>query len=149
MIELRHAGIYVMDLEKMEAFYEAVLKMKPIFQGTVQKDELIDDLLGVKDAGVKIAKLITESGQEKKTGDMLELVQVLIPEKTEGNLPSDRPVYGIGMNHIAFGVDDLEDCVRLAKENGGKLQTAVHQMENGRKCAFLTDPEGNWIELIQ
>lgn len=149
MIELRHAGIYVKDLERMEAFYAAVLKMKPIFQGTVQKDELIDDLLGVKDGSVKISKLITEFGQEKKTGDMLELVQVLVPEQTEGSLPGKRPVYSIGMNHIAFGVDDLEDCVRLAGENGGTLQTVVHSMANGRKCAFLTDPEGNWIELIQ
>jgi len=149
MIELRHAGIYVKDLERMEAFYADVLKMKPIFQGTVQADELIDDLLGVKDAGVKITKLITEFGQAKKTGDMLELVQVSDPAETEGALPKDRPVYGIGMNHIAFGVNDLEETVRLAEERGGKLRTAIHLMDNGRKCAFLTDPEGNWIELIQ
>lgn len=145
----RHSGVYVRDLDKMETFYRESFQMKQLVRLTVQADPLIEDLLGEEGAAAEISKLITQYGDLKKEGDMLELVKVLTPEKENFALPKERPVYGIGVSHIALSVDDLDAAIETAKQLGGVLRTKIHQMDSGRKCAFLTDPEGNWIEVIQ
>ena len=100
MINLRHTGIYVRDLARMASFYREVFHMHAICENVEQEDALLADLFGAAGAKVRITKLITEQGKASGVGDMLELLEVIVPrgreEKT--NLSIEAGL------HIAFGV---------------------------------------------
>ena len=46
MVQLRHAGIYVSDMNKMVKFYTDVFNMHKSCENVIQKDSLIEELLG-------------------------------------------------------------------------------------------------------
>jgi len=150
VISIRHTGIYVHNLERMENFYKRVFAMIPICSGEFDKSPLFDDLYKHIDVSIETSKLITPYGKHAGQGDMIELVHVISPDECIGDEPSHLyPIYDIGKTHVAFGVDDITEVIKLIIENDGLLQTNVYVMTNGNKCAFATDPEGNWLELIQ
>lgn len=103
MIEMRHAGIYVEDLSRMEAFYQNVFSMKVILSKVRTSDILIDAIVGTGKA-VLISKLITPRGCTTSSGDMVELLQV----EKEAAPPDPGPVFQTGTAHLGFGVDDME-----------------------------------------
>ena len=76
MVQLRHAGIYVSDMNKMVKFYTDVFNMHKICENVIQKDSLIEELLGP--GSVLITKLITDYGKITGSGDMLELIYFFI-----------------------------------------------------------------------
>ena len=143
-INLRHTGIYVKDLARMAAFYREVFQMYTICENIQQADTLLADLFRAQDARVKITKLITEQGKVNGNGDMLELIEVLVPEEKAEKTP--HPI-AAGL-HIAFGVHDIEATRAAILARGGISVTRVHDMGHGNLCCFCRDPEGNWIELI-
>lgn len=143
MLEMRHVGVYVLNLEKMERFYSTVFSMKIVLSKVETSDILIDAIVG-KGAVVQISKLVTPYGCKVGTGDMVELLQVLGPNESL----KSGPVYSAGRMHIGFGVENIDETVDKLVHNGGKQQTQILQMGKNR-CCFCTDPEDNWIELIQ
>ncbi|WP_288312108.1 VOC family protein [uncultured Selenomonas sp.] len=144
MIQLRHTGLYVKDLERMEEFYRVVFKMHTICKNVEQSDDLIHDLLRCHGT-VRLSKLITEQGKQSGFDDMLELLQLSEPLKTE----PQRKICDNGVMHLGFGVPDIEETVAAILAYGGQKFTEIHDMSNGRKCCFCRDPEGNWLEIIQ
>lgn len=144
MINLRHTGIYVRDLARMASFYREVFYMHAICENVEQEDALLADLFGAAGAKVRITKLITEQGKASGVGDMLELLEVIVPDGREEktNLPIEAGL------HIAFGVRDIEATRAAILARGGISVTRVHDMGHGNLCCFCRDPEGNWIELI-
>ena len=144
MIQLKHAGIYVKDLQKEGDFYKSVFNMHVICENVKQEDELIKDVLQNQSSSVMLTKLITDQGKQSGVDDMIELVQVSFPVEEV----SKRNLFNIGSTHIAFGVDDMDNTVKKILELGGKLVTKIHTMDNGNKCCFCSDPEGNYLELI-
>ena len=143
MIEMRHVGLYVENLEQMEEFYATVFSMKKVLSKVKTSDILIDAIVG-KGATVLISKLVTPYGCQTGTGDMVELLQVVTPATPL----EPGPVYTPGRAHIGFGVDDLDKTVETLIQHGGVQQTPILQMGKNR-CCFCTDPEHNWLELIQ
>lgn len=146
MIELRHVGIYVENMEQMVSFYENTFDMKKICYNQPDSNSLIDELMGVKGIEIIATKLITPRGQQCGTGDMVELIKI-INNKLGKNVTGS--VYNIGIVHMSIGVDDIENICEKVICNGGKQFTKICKHENGNKFAFVNDPEGNWIELIQ
>lgn len=144
MINMRHTGIYVKELTRMTLFYREVFHMHTIGEEVEQADALIEDLFRTPGARVKITKLITEQGKASGTGDMVELLELVVPEK-EAQAPLTSIAAGL---HIAFGVRDMEATCAAVVAHGGRLATRVHDMGNGNLCCFCRDPEGNWLELI-
>ncbi|HDR9583684.1 TPA: lactoylglutathione lyase [Burkholderia stabilis] len=64
----------------------------------------------------------------------------------------DRHAYehGDGYGHVAIEVDDAADVTRLAKALGYRVTREAGPMQHGRTViAFLEDPDGYKIELIQ
>ena len=135
MIEMRHAGIYVEDLSRMEAFYQNVFSMKVILSKVRTSDILIDAIVGTGKA-VLISKLITPRGCKTSSGDMVELLQV----EKEAAPPDPGPVFQTGTAHLGFGVDDMERTVQAIQQNGGCRKTDILQM-GSNLCCFCTDPE--------
>lgn len=145
MLQFRHTGLYVENLEKMLEFYKNVFSMYEICVNVRQEDALISDLFNDDKALVTFSKLITEQGKVNGRGDMLELLHVEV-----GNYPAVKgPIFRTGTMHIGFGVDDIDDVTDRLVKAGGQMVTEIHTMPNGKKCCFCLDPEGNGIELIQ
>lgn len=149
MIAIRHTGIYVNDICRLEEFYSAVFEMIPICSMEPARGRLFDELLGIRDVEILTTKLVTPYGKTNGQGDMLELVKIQQGEKDVPFLPEDYPIFLTGVGHIAFGVDNIYETVRDIKKRNGRQKTKVVSMQNKNLCCFCRDPEGNWIELIQ
>lgn len=146
MIHVKHTGIYVRNLDKMRDFYQDVFDMKVIVDGDTDFAEFYNAILSENNKRVRIAKLITERGEDTHIGDMIELVQVL---DLNSSMSVDNSVMHIGVMHIALGVSDLDNTIERVKQYGGKVIVEPVMRENGNWLSFCRDIEGNWIELIQ
>lgn len=149
MIAMRHTGIYVNDIARLEMFYTSVFRMITICSQQYDSGELFDELLGIKNSSIMTTKLVTPYGKKNGQGDMLELVKVITDPFNTPTLPGHHPIYMTGMGHIAFGIADMDDIVSHIVSEEGYQKTNIVKMKNGNLCCFCTDPEGNWIELIQ
>lgn len=148
MLQLRHVGIYVKDLERVEKFYISVFSMSVVCSRLIQKDKLIEDILVNSEGEVKLSKLITEQGKINGYGDMLEIVQVN-KNISRHKMNTNNNLFDIGVSHIGFAVDNIYDTVNKILSYGGSLVTDIHIMDNGNKCCFAKDIEGNYLELIE
>ncbi len=59
-------------------------------------------------------------------------------------------VEGDNFDHIAFAVKDIQTAVKRLRENGVMIAMEPYSLQGSRsKIAFIKDPDGNWLELIQ
>lgn len=66
------------------------------------------------------------------------------------NYGVDRYELGTGFGHVALAVDDAARACDAIRERGGKVVRAAGPMKHGSTIiAFVEDPDGYWIELIQ
>ncbi len=57
---------------------------------------------------------------------------------------------GERFGHFAFEVDDVHELLPKIVDGGGGLVREPYLLEgSGPLIAFVADPDGNWIELIQ
>ena len=73
----------------------------------------------------------------------LDGVTVLIHKRYESG-PGDLPCE----NHIAFGVDDVDQCVAALEQQGLTIEHPVRDDDWGRS-AYLREPTGSLFEIAQ
>ena len=56
-------------------------------------------------------------------------------------------VVGEGLDHLAFGVKDLDAALRQAKKLGYKMLEEVRTEKS--RWAYVEDPNGIWVELCK
>lgn len=57
---------------------------------------------------------------------------------------------GDNFDHIAFAVNDMEATMRELKRSGVTVAMEPYSLQGSTsKIAFIKDPDGNWLELIQ
>lgn len=57
---------------------------------------------------------------------------------------------GDNFDHIAFEVNDMESSIRQLKGQGVTIAIEPFSLQgSASKIAFIKDPHGNWLELIQ
>jgi catechol 2,3-dioxygenase-like lactoylglutathione lyase family enzyme len=78
-------------------------------------------------------------------GLWLELTRQDAPD--DGSRPRELD-QGIGINHLALQVDDVDRAFQALVDQGVRVLTAPADYENVR-VAFLADPDGNVLELIE
>ena len=44
---------------------------------------------------------------------------------------------------------NLEEIVGKVEAGGGKVVVPIREIREGVSIAFLEDPDGNWVELLQ
>lgn len=54
-----------------------------------------------------------------------------------------------GLYHLAFSVDDLQGLASRLRERGVTFLLPPSQFREDRKIAFIQDPDGVFIQLIQ
>ncbi len=121
VFELNHFGIVIRDLQKSLAFYQGLMGAKIVYQGFIPPSQT--DVIYLQIAG-----------------GMIELLHPAAPPPTET----------FGITHVAFMTDDLDaDYARLV-DKGYKGLVAPKVAGSGvGRLAFLSDPNGARVELIQ
>ncbi|MFA9289310.1 MAG: VOC family protein [Weeksellaceae bacterium] len=123
-----HTALAVENLEESQTFYENVFEMKLKSQG--ERPE------------INVRFLILEGTD----GICLELFEHNMPDSLEENLMDFSKV---GYKHISFSVDDVDAAVDLAVKHGAKVLWPPKAGVTVKRIAFVSDPNGLPIELVQ
>jgi catechol 2,3-dioxygenase-like lactoylglutathione lyase family enzyme len=145
-----HVSIAVTDMDAALGFYRDVLGL------TVDAD-WTQDLYASQSASLSGPRDITRRcvwlrwpGADKGTGAGLALDQMITPKPADNR----AELYGLGIHHFAFWVDDI-DAVRARAQAAGTpiLKPHTTTTENyGEKeggfirSVFFRDPDGNLIQ---
>lgn len=118
---LEYTGIRVRDLERAIRFYTEGLGLRPRARGRMAAGGLWQEL------------------EDPESRAVLEL----------NYYPGDPPYReGDELDHLGFRVDDLEASVRRLTELGARVRIPPFS-EGTERLAFLSDPDGVWIELYE
>ena len=115
-----HIGFSTFDLEKTLAFYRDALGFRHIFS-------LADD-----QGRPWIEYLMTPDGR---------FVELFVPEGASANTGTYK--------HLCLEVDDLEAAVKELEGKGVEISSPVRQGSDGNYQAWIHDPDGRDIELMQ
>jgi len=125
-MRMLHTMLRVGDLERSLRFYTEVLGMQ---------------LLRRKDYPSGRFTLAFVGYGEESDHTVLELTH---------NWDTDHYALGDGYGHIALGVDDIQATCAAIAEKGGRVVREPGPMKHGSTViAFVEDPDGYKVELIQ
>jgi predicted enzyme related to lactoylglutathione lyase len=125
-MHLLQISITTNDLEKLKDFYCNVFDFKPYSSWNKPND----GLNAIKLTRNEVLLEITQSSK---------LIAISAPFS----------MHKQGLNMIGFIVDDIDETIKIAEANGGKLNQPIIQGLTVKEIAFITDPDGNGIELIR
>jgi lactoylglutathione lyase len=125
--KMAYSGIRVKDMEESLRFYTEILGM-----------QVVDPLVSNPATEGKVVTL--------RSPDSTQLLEL------NWYQPGTRfgPTYSNGedLDHLAFECDDLEDAVKELERRGIGVVFRLEQT-GGWNEAFVRDPNGIWIELLQ
>ena len=122
-MRIMHTCLNVMDLEKSIAFYRDRLGLKLMRR------------VEIKQNNAEIAFL------EDADGGAIELTHWRDKKQL---------VEGDNFDHVAFGVKDLKDTIERLRSLGTTIAMEPFKLSGGgHPIAFIKDPDGNWLELIE
>jgi lactoylglutathione lyase len=125
-MRILHTMLRVVDLEKSLAFYTGVLGMKLLRRNDYPEGKFTLAFVGYTD----------EAG-----GAVIELTHNWGVEKYE---------LGNAFGHVAIEVEDAFDACEKIRSRGGRVVREAGPMKHGSTViAFVEDPDGYRIELIQ
>ncbi|HUE38288.1 MAG TPA: lactoylglutathione lyase [Candidatus Binatia bacterium] len=125
-MRMLHTMLRVGDLEKSLHFYCEVLGMRLLRRTDYPGGRFTLAFVGYGD---------------ESTETVVELTH---------NWDTDHYELGAGYGHIALGVEDIYDACARLREKGAKIVREPGPMKHGgSEIAFVEDPDGYKIELIQ
>ncbi len=136
-----HLTIVVRDAERAKRFFELLgfeQTLSAVIQGNV-----FADYMGVP--GIE-AEHITLALKGVTPRTEIQLLRYLRPDPIPD--PHIRELNKLGMNHICFAVDNLEEEVAKLRADGFKTRNDILDFHS-RKLVFLDGPEGVTVELAQ
>jgi lactoylglutathione lyase len=118
---LEYTGIRVRDLDRSRRFYTEGLGLRSIRKGRMAAGGLWEEL------------------EDPESHHLLEL-----------NFYPDQPPYREGdeLDHLGFKVRDLEGTSLRLVALGARVRIPTFE-DAGMRLAFLSDPDGVWIELYE
>jgi predicted enzyme related to lactoylglutathione lyase len=139
-----HTNLIAQDWRKLAQFYEQVFGCTPVPPKRKLAGQWLEDGTGVPDAEICGMHLrLPGYGDEGPTLEIYEYNH----QKERPETAANRPGFG----HIAFAVDDVEAAREaVIAAGGGSLGEVVSLQVPGAGTVtfvYLTDPEGNIIEL--
>lgn len=120
-----YTGIRVRELETAVQFYTGLLGMREVSRDNIES------------AHGTVVNLESEEGGQKLEINYYEKGSQFDTEYSPGE----------GLDHLAFEVEDLEDALTQAA-NAGHPTVLEIKGKNG-KWAYIQDPDGNYIELME
>ena len=138
--DVRHFGIAVKSMEKSLWFYRDLLGLK-IVREMDEKGPIIQNMLNLKNVHVHTAKLSVNDG--------VTLVE-LLEFKSHSEDLDDRKIFDLGASHIAFTVNDLDECYSFLKSKGIQFNSSPQLAPDGyAKVCFCYDPDNTPVELVE
>jgi predicted enzyme related to lactoylglutathione lyase len=139
-----HVNLVAQDWKKLAEFYQQVFGCTVVPPERNLSGQWLDDCTGVPAARIRGAHLgLPGRGSEGPTLEIFQYSPKMRREPTAANRP--------GFCHIAFSVDDVKAaCDAVFSAGGkpfGKLVSAEVPGAGKLTVAYVTDPEGNIIEL--
>lgn len=152
-----HVGIIVNDLPAAKAFF-LDFGLEMLGEGKVEGEwaERMERIIGLQDVKEEVAMSRTPDGDAN-----IELVMLRTPdgdaniELVKFHTPSDEnriqhPLANtLGIQHIAFAVEDMEALVTKLTKKGAALIGEIQNYENVYKLCFVHGPEGIILELAE
>ncbi len=136
---LTHIGVCVRDIARSTAFYCTALGFTKIGEMHVD-DAASARLLDVDPLSLDLIYL-------ERDGFRIELLGYDTPRRSEA---PPRRMNTPGFTHLSFRVTEIDALAEAIVAHGGKL-LADHTVTfgSGNRGMMLTDPDGNFIELIE
>lgn len=147
--QIDHVNLVVEDLEKMTEFYRDVLGLKVTKEVRIS-GQWIDDVVGLQNAVADVVYL------DPPIGPRVELIQYLSPKGKRPTAIGESN--SIGLRHIAFKVDQIDDLVARLHMAGVKFFSEVRTVPSSqvqyaagvhKRLVYFHDPEGNLLELCE
>ncbi|MCM3745395.1 VOC family protein [Sporosarcina luteola] len=138
--KIDHVGVIVNDLSAAKEFFrELGLEVKGEWELEGELMGYAVDLTGAKVACVGLG---TPDGQT-----WIELIKFHSP-------PDETDVQQnfantLGIRHIAFSVENIEEVVAKLKKRGTKIFSEIQQYEESFKLCYVRGPEGIILELAE
>jgi catechol 2,3-dioxygenase-like lactoylglutathione lyase family enzyme len=138
-----HTNLIAEDWRRLADFYATVFGCVPVTKEYNVRHETLD--AGVRIAGAHLRGLhmrLPGCGDDGPTIEIFNYTSLEGRAKTAAN----RPGYG----HIAFKVTDIAEARKAVIAAGGREFGEVVTLPGGLTTwCYVTDPEGNLIELLQ
>jgi glyoxylase I family protein len=138
-----HVGVCVSDLDRSTAFYTGVLGFREMF--TVELGPEVAATTEID--GRFMSRMLTRADLR------VELLHWVDPEA--GGDRSRRPMNQLGMTHLCFRVENIDDLFTDAERLGGRVHRDTLSVMEGAgsdggsvKTIYLSDPDGVRIECI-
>jgi glyoxylase I family protein len=138
---LSHIGICVADLERALRFYRDALGFRAVSELEVA-GEPSDTLLRLTDVKLRARYL-------ERDGVRIELLHYASPPRKPA--PRPREMNDLGLTHLSFRVADLDATLAALRAAGATVleETIIRIPGFEAAAAFVTDPDGTLIELVQ
>ncbi|MCQ4360516.1 VOC family protein [Mycobacterium gordonae] len=137
---LTHVGLCVRDLPISVEFYCTGLGFSEVGRMRIEGADT-EQLLGVPDLVLDLVYL-------QRDGFRLELLSYPSPGVSGDGRP--RQMNAVGFTHLSFRVDDVEDMIARLECAGGRIwPERTVTFSGGNRGLMVTDPDGNWLELIE
>jgi lactoylglutathione lyase len=123
LMRIAHTSITVKDMEKSIEFYRDMLGLSLVEREAIPENKA--EIAFVKDQnGVEIELTYWREKKDWVDGDQLD--------------------------HIAFTVDDVNRTIEEFRTKGVEIAREPYSLRgSSSKIAFIKDPNGIWLELIQ
>ena len=136
-----HVGIVVDNLKAATAFF-AELGLE--LEGEMWVEgRWVDRIVGLDRVRADIAMMRTPDGHSR-----LELTKFQRPTAVSAE-PKDAPANTLGIRHITFAVEDIEDVLVRLQAHGAKLVGELEQYEDMYRLCYVRGPEGIIVELAE
>ncbi len=137
---ISHIGICVSDLERSVAFYRDALGFQLLSDLEVsgaETEQLLD-----------LEPVVLHAVYLERDGTRIELLHFEEPGET--GAPGPHPVNRLGLTHLSFRVDDLDNAVEAVERSGGRAlkRSRIDNPRFQTAALFVTDPDGLRIELL-
>jgi len=132
-VRFDHVSISVQDLDAQQRWYQDVLGFAQVIEQFELPTPPVRTVVLEDQAGLRV-ELIARAGSDRA-------------EVYTDPLDAAR---GQGYAHWALQVEDLETAYRTLAQAGAKeVWPPADAVQPGARFAYIADPEGNLIELIQ
>ena len=136
-----HLTIVVRDASRAKEFFAALGFQEAM--SVVIKGEPFASYMGVPDIEADHITLVLENVSPRTE---IQLLRYHHPDALPD--PHIRDLNKVGMNHICFAVDDIEEVVAKVRACGFDTRNAIMDFHS-RKLVFLDGPEGVTVELAE
>jgi lactoylglutathione lyase len=136
-----HIGICVSDWERSLRFYHDVLGFRFVGEARAKGPE--------SERLLRLAPLELHASTLEREGVRIELQHFASPGARGDGTPG--ALNQLGLTHLSLRVEDLEALLAELRRRGVRIleETRTDLPARGARAAFIADPDGTLIELVE